>query len=101
MRYFNFVEKIYCVHVTYWKHLQISNWDCSAIGFCKAFYCEESLHLYWWGNFKQHIIEAMSVNIFDCIQKNLYFNNNDKTIERGKDCHDRLYRIQPVYEPLC
>jgi len=48
----------------------------------------------------KHIIEAMPVNMLESIQKNLHFNDNDKMIERGKDGHDRLYRIRPVYESL-
>jgi hypothetical protein len=46
MLYFNFFEKnILCACNYYLKHLQISSWDCNGIGFCEAFYCEESLHL--------------------------------------------------------
>jgi pantothenate kinase len=45
MRYFN-LKNILCACNYYLKRLQISNWDSSEIGFCEAFYCEESLHLY-------------------------------------------------------
>jgi hypothetical protein len=56
MCYFNFFEKnILCACNYYSKPLQISSWDCSWVGFCEAFYCEESLHVYWWGRFKQHV----------------------------------------------
>jgi hypothetical protein len=53
MRYFNFCFlNILCACTYYLKHLQISSWDCNGTGFCEAFYCKESLHLYRWGNFK-------------------------------------------------
>jgi hypothetical protein len=52
---FWFFLNILCAWNYYLKHLQISNWDCNGIGFCEAVYCEGSLHLYWWGNFKQHV----------------------------------------------
>jgi hypothetical protein len=56
IRYYNFFEKnILCACNYYLKHLQISSWACNGFGVCGAFYCEEWLHLYWWGNFKQHV----------------------------------------------
>jgi hypothetical protein len=55
MRCFNFFNNILCACNYYSKYLQISSWDLNGIGFCEAFYCEESLHLYWWSNFKQYV----------------------------------------------
>jgi hypothetical protein len=48
-------QKILCAYNYYLKQLQIWSWDCNGIGFCEAFYCEEPLNLYWWGNIKQHV----------------------------------------------
>jgi hypothetical protein len=43
MRYFHFLKKnLFYAGNYYLKHLQISHWDCSGIGFCEAFYCEET-----------------------------------------------------------
>jgi hypothetical protein len=47
MRHFNFFEQnILCGCNYYFKHLQISSWDCNGFGVCEAVYCEEPLHLY-------------------------------------------------------
>jgi hypothetical protein len=48
-------SNILCECNYYLKHLQISSCDCNGFGVCEAFYCEESLRLHWWGNFKQQI----------------------------------------------
>jgi hypothetical protein len=50
-----FFLNILCACNYYSKHLQISSWDGNGFGVCEAVYCEESLHLYWWGNFKHHV----------------------------------------------
>jgi hypothetical protein len=49
------LKKILCACNYYLTYLQTSNWDSNGIRFHDAFYCNESLHLYWWGNLKQHI----------------------------------------------
>jgi hypothetical protein len=48
----------------------------------------------------QHTTEAITVNMFENIKKKLHFNDDAKMTEHGKDGHDHLYRIQPVYESL-
>jgi hypothetical protein len=46
MQYFSFFLNILSACDYYLKHLQISSLDCNMTGFCDAFYCKESFHLY-------------------------------------------------------